>query len=34
MISRGAIALVKQLKSAGFRLISRYEYILPWPSRC
>jgi len=29
-IGEGAMQLVKQLKTAGFRLISKYEYIVPW----
>jgi len=33
-ISRGAMVLVRQPKTAGFRLISRYEYIVYWLSRC
>jgi len=32
-ISRGAIALVRQPKTAGFRLKSRYEYIVRWLSK-
>jgi len=30
----GAMQLVRQLETAGFRLISKYEYIIPWQPRC
>ena len=33
-IGGGAIALVKQLTTAGFRPISKYEYIVPQLSKC
>jgi len=29
----GAMALVRQLATAGFRPISKYEYIVPWLSK-
>jgi len=28
------MALVRQLLTAGFRTISKYEYIVPWLSKC
>jgi len=31
-IGRGAMALVRQLKAAGFRLKSRYDIFVEWPS--
>jgi len=33
-IGGGAMALVRQPKTAGFRPISKYEYIVPRLSRC
>jgi len=33
-IGGGAMALVKQLKTAVFRPKSRYEYIVRWLSKC
>jgi len=33
-IGRGSMALVRQLKTAGFRLKCRYEYIIRWLSKC
>jgi len=33
-IGKEAMALVMQPKTAGFRLIARYEYIVHWLSRC
>jgi len=30
----GAMALVRQPTTDGFRLISKYEYIVPWLSKC
>jgi len=33
-IGRGVIVLLRQLTTAGFRLISKYEYIVPQLSKC
>jgi len=33
-IGRGAMALVMQLTTAGFGLVSKYEYIISWLSKC
>jgi len=28
------MAMVRQMTTAGFRPISKYEYIVPWLSKC
>jgi len=33
-ISRGAMVLVRQPKTVGFRPISGYNIFVDWPSRC
>jgi len=33
-IDRGAMLLARQLNSAAFRLISKYQYIVPWQQTC
>jgi len=33
-IGGGGRALVRQLTTAGFRPISKYEYIVPWLWKC